>query len=298
MKAWDPRSSTGRRWAAVRSVTPQDVVAECRQDNSVRMGLRRQHRPACPAASRSTRWRSRRDGLVLSLTKPARLPGIVAKVDDSDLVRFAGGAFTPSLRRGRRRAARLGRGRRRGRGARPGGGSWCRRSAARASAGCGRRTRTSSPSPRSAMGVQTAGRWRPYLDGSDIDLSGRGEDVDAVAVDATGAIDLSVSRGARRSRPCTPPTTTSPCSSRPISATGRPVAFAPKRLPGGTWLGLGPERRDRTGRARLSYARRVAVEQVLGPHTYPPTRWRRAKRRRGCRCCRSGCPSAVPGASP
>ena len=43
------------------------------------------------------------------------------------------------------------------------------------------------------LGVRTAGRWRPYLDGSDVALSGRGEDVDAVAVDATGAIDLSVS---------------------------------------------------------------------------------------------------------
>ena len=46
-----------------------------------------------------------------------------------------------------------------------------------------------------SLGDDTAGTWAFHFDGSDVGLSGSGENVDAVAVDAAGSIDLST-RGA------------------------------------------------------------------------------------------------------
>ena len=171
------------------AVTPQDAVA-VRQDGSVRM-LFDGSAAGLPRGVAIDALAVTRDGLVLSFTKPARLPGIAGRVDDSDLVRFAAGAFTLLFD----------------------GGDVGLRSAAEdvdavevladgrvvvstvGSARVGRQRAQDEDllalTPR-RLGARTAGRWRPFLDGSDVALSGRSEDVDAAAVDATGAIDLSV----------------------------------------------------------------------------------------------------------
>ena len=45
-----------------------------------------------------------------------------------------------------------------------------------------------------SLGASTAGSWAPYFDGSNVELSRKGEDVDALAVDSAGNISLSVIR--------------------------------------------------------------------------------------------------------
>ena len=214
--------------------TPQDVVA-IRQDDSVRM-LFDGSAAGLPGAAAIDALAVTGDGLVLSFTRPVRLPGIAATVDDSDLVRFAAGAFTPYfdgsdvglrgaaedvdavelLADGRVLVSTLGRAR------------------------VGRlRARDEDLlvfTPK-RLGVRTAGRWRPFLDGSDVDLSGRGEGVDAVALDATGAIDLSV-RGSL-AVPALRAADDDVAVFLPTRLGGRTAGrFAPRPLLGGAALGL------------------------------------------------------------
>ena len=171
------------------AVAPQDAVA-VRQDGSVRMVFDGSA-AGVPRGVAIDALAVTGDGLVLSFTAPARLPGIAGQVDDSDLVRFAAGAFAPWF---------------------DGGDVGLRNAAEDVDAvevlADGRIVASTVGSARvgrlqaqdedllaftpKRLGARTAGRWRPYLDGSDVALSGRSEDVDAVAVDATGAIDLSV----------------------------------------------------------------------------------------------------------
>jgi hypothetical protein len=214
--------------------TPQDVVA-IRQDDSVRM-LFDGSAAGLPAGVAIDALAVTGDGLVLSFTKPARLPGIAARVDDSDLVRFAAGAFTPFFD-----GSDVGL-----RGAAEDGDAVEVLADSRIVVSTVGRARVGRLRAQdedllvftpTRLGVRTAGRWRPFLDGSDVDLSGRGEDVDAVAIDATGAIDLSV-RGAL-GVPALRAADDDVAVFLPAHLGGRTTGrFAPKPLLGGAALGL------------------------------------------------------------
>jgi hypothetical protein len=165
-------------WTAV-----GDSVLATRTDGSVRTLLR------APAAIDALAADG--DALVLSFTRSLRLPGLAQRVDDSDLVRYAGGAYSlhldgsdvglttagedvdavETLPDGRILVSTAGR--------------------VRAGSLSGQDEDVLAFTPRT-LGSRTAGRWRPYLDGGDVGLRARSEDVDGVAVDATGAVALSV----------------------------------------------------------------------------------------------------------
>jgi hypothetical protein len=131
------------------------------------------------------------DDLILSFARPVQLPGIAQRVDDSDLVRFSGGAFSlwldgsdvgltkagenvdavETLPDGRVLLSTSG--------------------ASRLGALRAQDEDVLAFTPRQ-RGARTAGRWRLYIDGGDVGLRAKSEDVDGLAVDATGAIGLSV----------------------------------------------------------------------------------------------------------
>ena len=216
------------------TVTPQDVVA-IRQDDSVRM-LFDGSAAGLPGAAAIDALAVTGDGLGALVHEAGAAAG-----DRGDGRRFR---LRPVhrrrvhavSRRQRRRAARRGRGRRCGRAAR-------RREdprvdgrprTRRPAAGAGRGSPRVHPE---APGRADRGRWRLFLDGSDIDLSGRGEDVDAAAVDATGAIDLSV-RGSL-SVPALRAADDDVAVFFPAHLGGRTAGrFAPRPLLGGAALGL------------------------------------------------------------